>query len=93
MSTAQVLIDHRHCGGAGCGGCNDTGTALVSVTRLFAPRLNAQTFDDGRQSCKCYEGYSVNDGVAQCTHADHPRAGELCAIEDCPLVTKENNNA
>lgn len=82
------LIDHRDCGGAGCRGCKNTGTELVeTIARVaFLHRSTAEEQHlQAREACPCYQGISVNEGVAQCTHAGHRDGGEWCSLEDCPL--------
>jgi hypothetical protein len=83
------LIDHRACGGGGCDGCRNIGTARVAVLHAVGPAMpsDESAFEMARESCGCYEGIKVNEGVAQCTHADHRDRGEWCEVESCPLVS------
>jgi hypothetical protein len=83
----KVLIDCRDCGGSGCRKCRDKGTRLVTPSRpaeLQMPRDPA-AFNEAREQCPCYEGFSINDGVMQCSHAD--ARGEWCEVESCPALT------
>lgn len=84
----RVLVDHRMCGGAGCAKCRQRGAALVAVTSPAVgpiPRDEA-AFQAAREHCPCYEGHSINAGVAQCTHAGHRYDGEWCELSSCPRV-------
>lgn len=84
----RVLIDHRACGGGGCSGCKNKGTALVALmSPAYGPMPHDEAaFEEAREECPCYEGLSVNDGVAQCTHIDRNDGGEWCEPGKCPLV-------
>jgi len=85
--TRRVLVDHRTCGGGGCSRCNERGTKMVVVLRVGAPMpRDAEAFEAARERCPCYEGYSINAGVSQCTHADRRDDGEWCELGVCPLV-------
>lgn len=82
------LIDHIECGGGGCPGCKDAGTELRDVERVaFLKRGRTEEEHETvvRESCSCYQGISVNEGVAQCLHADHRDGGEWCDLRSCPL--------
>lgn len=82
------LIDHIECGGSGCRGCKDTGTELREVERVaFLKRARTEEEHEAvvREACSCYQGMKVNEGVAQCLHADHRDGGEWCDLESCPL--------
>jgi len=87
----KVLIDCRDCrdcGGSGCRKCKNKGTRLVIPGRpagLQMPR-DPEAFEAMREQCPCYEGFSINDGVMQCSHAD-ARDGEWCEMESCPVLT------
>lgn len=84
------LIDHRACGGGGCAGCKQTGVKVVAVLHPVGLSMPADeaAFEVARHSCACYEGISVNEGVAQCRHAEHRRGGEWCQFDDCPAIAK-----
>lgn len=95
MTDARRLIDHRLCGGGGCHTCQHTGTQIVITDRpagLLIP-AGEEAFDAARETCPCYEGYSINSGVKQCTHADHKRDGEWCEIRWCPALSSEGKGA
>lgn len=84
----KVLIDCRDCGGGGCQKCRNKGARLVTPSRpkgLVMPRDPA-AFETARDHCLCYEGFSINKGVLQCSHAD-ARDGEWCEVESCPVLT------
>ncbi|MNX99679.1 hypothetical protein D3C86_1321430 [compost metagenome] len=88
MSGARILIDCRDCGGGGCPECREKGVRMVALVRpkdLHMPRA-LDHFMEVRESCPCYQGFSINHGVAQCTHADHRDEGECCEPRSCPVV-------
>ncbi len=45
-----------------------------------------EAFMAARETCPCYQGISINLGVAQCTHADHHDDGEWCEPRSCPVA-------
>jgi hypothetical protein len=47
--------------------------------------LAEDAFQEARETCPCYQGFSINSGVAQCTHADHDD-GEWCERHSCPVA-------
>lgn len=86
---AKALIDHRACGGGGCGGCRDTGTATVACQAPpanFTVRSDAEGFEEDRQNCPCYEGIKINDDVDQCTHPNNRLHANWCETYACPLI-------
>lgn len=91
LTPRRVLVDHRLCGGGGCAKCHQRGTELVAVTATAVgpiPRVEA-AFKAAREQCPCYEGYPINAGVSQCTHASHRDDGEWCELSACPRVADE----
>lgn len=86
----RIRIDHRSCGGSGCKGCNGSGVVLARATRPAGVSMPdaEDAFDDARQACPCYEGYSINAGVRQCSHADRQDDGEWCELHHCPIVDR-----
>ena len=87
---SKILIDHRPCGGSGCRGCGNRGTALVEQRRPDWSRpADPAAFETARELCPCYEGFPINAEVSQCTHADRKDDGQWCSFEDCPVPTKD----
>jgi hypothetical protein len=80
-----VRIDCHDCGGNGCTECRETGVVAVGARRpkhVEMPVAQEQ-WEQERESCPCYEGFCINDGVSQCTHIG---GRDWCAFDLCPLV-------
>lgn len=90
QTLARILIDCRDCGGAGCNKCRQSGTRMVALVKPAGLRmpLAEQAFEAARETCPCYQGCSINAGVAQCTHADHDD-GDWCEPRSCPVAVSK----